>query len=148
MPFDKFPFLEWINAEYAYTANYRWQRGSQQFEVLEDIPDLGNFIENGNTHAINGQLDMETLYKYVGLVKKKKGRAAAKGKDERGKGVPSPEDEGDKSQDRRAQALGANGADQNAGGTTKGLSGGDKALNTGIGLLTAIKKSAVQLSGR
>ncbi len=150
LPFDKFPFLDWIKAEYSYTANFTWQRGSQQFAVLEDIPDLGNYIENGNTHAINGTLDMENLYKYVGLTKKKKGRVRkGSSKADRSKGLPSADDEGDskgrgQEDDKGRAQLGPAGGGAGAAGqdtgTTKGLSGADRALNSGIGLLTAIKR--------
>ncbi|WP_299147601.1 cell surface protein SprA [uncultured Dokdonia sp.] len=132
LPFDKFPFTEWITATYAYTANYRWQRGSQQFQVLENIPEIGNSVENTNTHAINGTLDMEKLYKYVGLNKKKKKRATAS----RPRGLPSPEDDRKTSDRQRKQAQ-----DQDA--SSGSLSGSDKALNTGVSLLTAIKRVQV-----
>ena len=73
LPFDKFPFLDWItNTTYSYTASYTWQRGSQQFQTLDGIPDLGNSVENRNTHAINSTLEMDKLYKYIGLTKKTK----------------------------------------------------------------------------
>ncbi len=129
LPFNKFPFAEWITATYAYTANYRWQRGSQQFQVLDNIPEIGNSVENTNTHAINGSLDMEKLYKYVGLTKKKKKRPTSA----RPRGLPSPEDDRD-AKIREDKAAG------DSNGSTDGLSGSDKALNTGVGLLTAIKR--------
>ncbi len=134
LPFDKFPFLEWATATYSYTANYRWQRGSQQFQVLDDIPEIGNSIENSNTHAINGVLDMEKLYKYVGLTKKKKKNS----KNTRSRSLPSPDD------DRRQSRgnIGKEGDDSKEEQTT-GLSTSDKALNTGVSLLTAIKRIQV-----
>ncbi len=131
LPFDKFPFLNWISSTYSYTANYRWQRGSQQFQTLEGIPDLGNSVENANTHAINGTLEMDKLYKYIGLTKKKKTRGNLR---DRGKGVPDPNDDG-------KEGLTRGGAQENQ--STSSLSGGDKALNTGIGLLTALKRVQV-----
>ncbi len=152
LPFEKVPFLSWITAEYSYTANFRWQRGSQQFDNLEiqnpdgsieQVPDLGNFIENGNTHAINGTLDMENLYKYVGLVKKTKQRAGVQSRAERSRGVPSADDEGEKDKTKSNSLSGgqnAAGDSSQEEGTTNGLSGSDKALNTGIGLATALKR--------
>ncbi len=130
LPFDKFPFLDWItNATYSYTANYTWQRGSQQLQTLEGIPDLGNSVENRNTHAINGTLEMDKLYKYVGLTKKEKKRNS---RGSRERGIPSPTDEG----------KGKEGADKDEASSSS-LSGSDKALNTGIGLLTALKRVQV-----
>jgi hypothetical protein len=38
LPFDKFPFLSYINANYTYTANFNWQRASQQFNQLGQHP--------------------------------------------------------------------------------------------------------------
>src|SRR5699024_9891646 len=35
LPFDKFPFLKFINAQYSYTGNFQWQKGS---EILKDLP--------------------------------------------------------------------------------------------------------------
>lgn len=129
LPFAKFPFLEWINTTYSYTANYRWQRSSQQFQTLEDIPNLGNSVENTNQHAIVGGFEMDKLYKYVGLTKKKKQRASARPRE-----LPSPDDGGD----GRVGLSKRGGAQRDdAGGP---LSTGDKAYNAGIGLLTAIKR--------
>jgi cell surface protein SprA len=78
LPFDKFPFLAFAKANYTYTSNFNWTRNQQQFAQLEDIPDLGNSIQNANTHRINGTLDLDKLYKYVGLEKKKFGATASK----------------------------------------------------------------------
>jgi len=78
IPLDKFPFLAFAKATYTYTADFNWQRNSQQFQQLEGIPNLGNSVQNANTHRINGNLDLSKLYTYVGLEKKKFGAAARK----------------------------------------------------------------------
>ena len=144
LPFDKFPFLEWINATYAYTASYRWQRGSQQFQTLDAdgdgmLDNLGNAIENTSTHAINGTFDMDKLYRYVGLTKKSKRRNNSASRT-RGNNLPSPDDAGGRegSLDARAQKI-----QEDRASTSNNLSGSDKAINTGIGLLTAIKRIQV-----
>jgi len=129
LPFEKFPFLDWATATYSYTANYRWQRGSQQFQVLEDIPELGNTIENTNTHAINGVLDMEKLYKYVGLTKKKKNN----NKTSRPRALPSPDDD-------TSRAIGEKPKSGDSELKTTGLTTSDKAYNLGVALLTAVKR--------
>ncbi len=139
LPFDKFPFTEWINATYAYTASYRWQRGSQQFQTLDAdgdgvLDNLGNAIENTNTHAINGTFEMDKLYKYIGLTKKSKKRTAPRA---RGGRLPSPDDDGISARERKIKEDEA----QNNSGNS--LSGSDRALNTGIGLLTAVKRIQV-----
>lgn len=129
LPFDKFPFLDWIsNTTYSYTASYTWQRGSQQFQTLDGIPDLGNSVENRNTHAINSTLEMDKLYKYIGLTKKTKGGRSIK---DRLGNLPSPEDE--ENSKGRASLTSRN-------SNSSSLSGADKALNAGVGLLTAVKR--------
>ena len=137
LPFDKIPFLTWINGTYSYTANYRWQRGSQQFEVLDGIPDLGNSIENGNTHAFNGTLEMDRLYKYLKLTKKTKQRAGVRSRADRSRNVPSADDKGGNA----GSALAGGNEKENAqGGSTKGLSAGERAYNGFISILTALKQ--------
>ncbi len=137
LPLDKVPFLSWITGTYSYSANFRWQRGSQQFEVLENIPDLGNSIENGNTHAFNGTLEMDKLYKYLKLNKKTK-RNTATSRADRSQGVPSADDNGNS---RLSARGGDNSRDQTQQqGSTKGLSGGDRAYNGLIAVLTALKR--------
>lgn len=76
LPFDKFPFLAFAKADYTYTSNFNWQRNQQQFLDLEGIPNLGNSISNSNSHVLNGSIDFEKLYRYVGFEKKKFGIAA------------------------------------------------------------------------
>uniref|UniRef100_UPI0036D223EC T9SS outer membrane translocon Sov/SprA n=1 Tax=Salegentibacter chungangensis TaxID=1335724 RepID=UPI0036D223EC len=71
VPFEKVPVLSFIKATYSYTGDFQWQRGSKIYEELEGIPDIGNSVQNSNTHQINASLDMPALYKYVGLVEKK-----------------------------------------------------------------------------
>lgn len=140
LPFDKFPFTKWIKATYAYSANYRWQRGSQQFQTLDAdgdgvLDNLGNAIENTNTHAINGTFEMEKLYRYLGLTKKSKNRNIPRG---RGNNLPSPGD------DRRGLGIPARGrGDRGSGSGASTLSSSEKTYNTAIGLLTAVKRIQV-----
>ncbi len=76
LPFDKFPFLAFAKANYSYTADFNWTRNQQQFLDLGDIPNLGNSISNANNHVLNGTLDFEKLYKYIGFEKLKFGAEA------------------------------------------------------------------------
>ncbi|WP_410503931.1 cell surface protein SprA [Nonlabens sp. Hel1_33_55] len=78
LPLEKFPFLAFAKATYTYTADFNWQRNSQQFAQLDGIPNLGNSVQNANTHRINGNLDLSKLYTFAGLDKKKFGAAARK----------------------------------------------------------------------
>ncbi len=78
LPFYKIPTLGFLRSTYAYTGSFQWQKGSDINSNLEiENPDgtftnyeLGNSIQNANTHNLNTTLNMETLYKYLGLVKK------------------------------------------------------------------------------
>ncbi|MDC1496193.1 hypothetical protein N8136_03040, partial [Flavobacteriaceae bacterium] len=54
LPFAKFPFLNFINAQYSYTANFEWQRGG---EALRQVAgEEMNTVQNGNTHNITAGL--------------------------------------------------------------------------------------------
>lgn len=73
LPLNKIPTFSFIDATYQYSGNFQWQKGSDLYGELEfegNTYDLGNNIQNANTHNINANLDMKKFYKYVGLVKK------------------------------------------------------------------------------
>ena len=132
LPFNKVPFLAFAKATYSYTADFQWNRGSQQYQILEDIPDLGNSIENANTHAINGTLDMGRLYKTLGLEKKVVATSRVTSRKDRIAAVPTLGGQGEEQSEPEEQG-------RNSGS----LSGVDKAKNTAIGLLTGIKRIQV-----
>ncbi|MDT0686284.1 cell surface protein SprA [Autumnicola psychrophila] len=90
LPLDKIPVLRFIKATYSYTGDFQWQRGSKIYEDLEGIPDIGNSIQNSNSHQINASLNMQNLYDYVGLVEKKK-TPQRRSIRERSAGVPTPD---------------------------------------------------------
>ncbi|MGB5942407.1 MAG: cell surface protein SprA [Leeuwenhoekiella sp.] len=124
LPLDKIPFLGFVDATYSYSADYEWNRGSNQLQTLGDIPNLGNTISNANIHALNGVLDMSTFYNSIGL-KKITGRKAPVSREERELAVPT---------------LGNTPRQQDAGNS---LSGGQKAANFFIGLLTGVKRITI-----
>ena len=71
LPFQYIPLLSFIDANYVYTGNFNWQRGSEALsEVVseEGIP-LGivNTIQNNNTKALTGSLSFAKLYSVFGL---------------------------------------------------------------------------------
>jgi len=73
LPLNKIPTLSFINATYQYSGDFQWQKGSDLYGDLEvdgQTYDLGNTIQNANTHNLNTTLDMNKLYKYIGLTKK------------------------------------------------------------------------------
>ncbi|SDS34212.1 protein involved in gliding motility SprA [Polaribacter sp. KT25b] len=80
IPLNKFPFLSFMKADYAYTADFDWQVSSQDETIVEQI---GNVIQNANTHNINTTLTFDKLYKQIGFEKlllTKTQRKNAKGK--------------------------------------------------------------------
>src|SRR5690606_18270366 len=126
LPFDKIPTFSFINATYAYIGDFQWQKGSDLYGDLEldgQTYDLGNSIQNANTHNINSTFDMNKLYKYIGLVKKPITRARTTNAN-RG-GPPGVGENNPVQVNRKSQA------------TTK-------LLNAGVDILTSIKR--VQLN--
>ena len=80
LPLDKFPFLAFLKADYAYTADFDWQVSSQDQEIATQI---GNAIQNANTHNLNTTLTFDKIYKSIGFEKlllTKSQRKNAKGK--------------------------------------------------------------------
>ncbi|WP_298314297.1 cell surface protein SprA [uncultured Aquimarina sp.] len=130
IPFNKVPLFKFMRATYSYSADFQWTKGSEALKNLEGIPDLGNTIQNANVHTVNGSLDMSTLYKYVGLTKKKPGRNKAKKK----KTAKAGEEK-----DGSKPAL-AGAKKKRTKKKSSKLTVGDKVLNTAIGLVTAVKK--------
>lgn len=132
LPFDKFPFLAFAKANYTYTSNFNWTRNQQQFIQLDGIPNLGNTIQNANTHRINGTLDLDKLYKYVGLEKKKFGAAANAVARSRGNA---------RSRSRKPPGQ----PEEKAGDAPKipKKNFGNKAYNTLIGIVTSVKRAQI-----
>lgn len=71
LPFDKIPLLNFVQSNYSFTGDFQWQKGSEILRNLEDIPNIGNTIQNSSTHQINNTFAMSRLYNYLGLKKKK-----------------------------------------------------------------------------
>jgi cell surface protein SprA len=74
LPLDKIPFLAFIKSNYNYTGIYNWQRPSLALRTIEDnvtgeLYNLGNTIQNSGAHRLNTTFNMDSLYKYIGLVK-------------------------------------------------------------------------------
>ncbi len=72
IPFNKIPILDFIDATYGYTADFDWQAPSKSY-----ISQIGNTIQNANTHSLNASLNMTKFYRKTGildLAKKKKKR--------------------------------------------------------------------------
>ncbi|MDA0178288.1 cell surface protein SprA [Mesoflavibacter profundi] len=129
IPFSKIPTLNFIKATYSYSGLYQWQKGSDLFgeiyyEADDSYYDLGNSISNGNTHNINSTLDMNKLYKYLGIAKKRNVRRGNKvSRVSRNSAPPS------KNQENPAKPV-----------AKKGDGFASKLGNFGIGLLTSVKR--------
>ena len=122
LPFEKIPVLRFVKATYSYTGDFQWQRGSRIYQQLENIPNIGNSVQNSNTHQINASLNMQDLYNYIGLVEKKAANAP-KSIQERSRGVPT---------------LGPPGADEQEE-ALKPEPKGNKGYNTFVSIVTGIK---------
>ncbi|MDN3491086.1 cell surface protein SprA [Winogradskyella sp. APC 3343] len=127
LPLYKIPVLSFLKTTYAYSGAFQWQKGSDLYEdlIIDGATyNLGNSIQNSNTHNINSTLNMETLYKTLGLVKKGKQNTRGRG---RTTGAT-----------RRSAALTDN-KDDNAEDPNK-LSTGQKAYNTVLDIVTMVKR--------
>ncbi len=75
LPISYFPFLDFIDANYSYSGNFNWQKGS---DILNNVIDeLGNklgrvnTIQNSNNQSFNLSLNFEKLYRSLKLDNKK-----------------------------------------------------------------------------
>lgn len=68
LPFDKIPFLDFINAQYSYTSNFDWQRGGDA--LIEVAGENINMVQNANTHNLTANLGMQRFYDFLGLKKR------------------------------------------------------------------------------
>ncbi|WP_374505490.1 cell surface protein SprA [Flavobacterium sp.] len=74
LPINKIPLFSFVKANYSYTADYSWQRASEALSKIDiggTTYNLGNTIQNANSNNVNATLNMETLYRYLGLTKSK-----------------------------------------------------------------------------
>ena len=137
IPLSKIPTLSFLKATYSYSGQFQWEKGSDLFGDLvgnDGITyDLGNSISNGNTHNINSTLDMNKLYKHVGLTKKRVvGKSTKNERLKRGSaGMPPGADS--KENDKKAPAK------KSSGFATK-------LTNAGIDILTSVKRIQVNYS--
>ena len=71
IPLRLIPFLSFIDANYNYTGDFSWQRGSNAMAAVtnENSQQLGqiNTIQNANTKTLTGSISFNRLYKILGL---------------------------------------------------------------------------------
>nr|WP_310555739.1 cell surface protein SprA [Flavobacterium sp.] len=85
LPINKIPALAFIKSDYTFTGDYNWQRASLALESIDGF-NLGNTIQNANSHKLNTTFNMDAFYKYIGLTKSKaKNLGPTKGKE-----IPQP----------------------------------------------------------
>lgn len=88
IPLNKIPTFSFLNATYAYTGDFNWQRGS---DVLQEVSgERLNTIQNANTHTLNATLDMTKFYKYIGFVRKRKNNRKVNTRDANGRSLTPP----------------------------------------------------------
>ncbi len=81
IPINKIPLFSFIKANYSYTGDYSWQRASNALSEIEiggTTYNLGNTIQNANSHNLNTSFNMDSFYSYLGL--KKANKSAPKNK--------------------------------------------------------------------
>ena len=66
LPLDKIPFLNFVKADYSYTADFDWQVSSQDETIVAQI---GNVIQNANTHNLNTNWSFEKIYRAINFEK-------------------------------------------------------------------------------
>lgn len=129
LPLDKIPFLAFLNSDYSYTGDYSWQRATDAFSNVDYNGvnyQLGNTIQNANTHNLSTTITMDVLYKYLGLVTRKKtpqGTLSAK---------PQPGQKVERNKELTAKELKEQDED-----------GGSAALDALINLVTMVKTANV-----
>ena len=88
LPLEKLPMFKFLKSTYSYTGDFQWQKGSDALRSVDEYDDfgvptgntfnIGNSIQNAQTHSLNASLDMKKLYKYIGVEKKNFKRTFAK----------------------------------------------------------------------
>ncbi len=59
LPFQYFPYIDFLSGELAYTGSYNWTANSTAMDITED---LGNLAQNANTKNATGSINFNTLY--------------------------------------------------------------------------------------
>ncbi len=168
LPFDKFPYFRFVKATYTYQGDFQWTKTSDLFNQIDitlrdgttNTYRLGNTIQNSSSHRVNSTLDMNNLYRYLGLTKITPRSKAQKARRESQRNAASDKNggntrgqAGDKGNDARTaredgpSILGGQGGQGQQGGPNANqsqLTAGDKAKNTVVDIVTMVKR--VQLN--
>jgi len=122
IPINNISWFDFVNATYSYTADFDWQAASSSY-----VDDIGNTIQNANTHTFSTDLDMTKLYKRTGILdlakkkaKRPKKKKAVKGESKEKKiAAPRP----------KSRII-----------KTKNKTGGQKVLQGLVDVVTSVKK--------
>lgn len=81
LPLSKLPALSFLKSTYTYNGTFNWQRSTDALSSVsrdtngdgidDTVFQLGNMLQNSSSHKLNTTLNMDLLYKYVGLGPKK-----------------------------------------------------------------------------
>lgn len=134
LPLEKLPFLRFVRAQYSYTGDFMWTKGSEILRGLDNIPNLGNTVQNSSTHNLNASLTMSRLYSYLGLEKK-----VARGNTNNSQNRLNARRRGNSLEQVAKQ-------EKTKTKQPSELSTKDKAVNTLIGLITAVDRVQVNYS--
>ncbi|WNW01027.1 cell surface protein SprA [Tenacibaculum sp. HL-MS23] len=75
LPLSKLSYLNFLSADYSYTADFDWKASSQSNLDLPNgdnvsyVDVVGNMIQNANTHNLNTNIDFGRFYKTLKLDK-------------------------------------------------------------------------------
>jgi cell surface protein SprA len=104
LPLNKLPLLSFLNVTYVYNGTYQWQKRSEAMANINGF-DLGNTVQNTNSHQVNTTVDMKRLYKTLGITKLQKkllGKSKAKKKRKKKKNL-SANKEGDDKKNKKKE---------------------------------------------
>ena len=124
IPINKIPIFDFINATYQYKADFDWQAPSQSF-----VEQIGNIIQNNNTHSLSADLDMRKFYKRTGILDLAKPRRKKKKKAKNNK----------KTTNSKAKLANTAKPTPTRNNTNK-QTGGQKALQSFVDVITSVKK--------
>jgi len=99
LPLKKMPLLNFINATYVYNGTFQWQKRSEAMADIDGF-DLGNTIQNSNSHQLNVNLDMKKLYKELGITDFQKRMLGKKGRKKKTKKKKKKKKENEKDTDK------------------------------------------------
>jgi len=165
LPLEKLPMFSFLKSNYSYTGDFQWQKGSDGLTAVAEQDEfgvdtgrtfnLGNSVQNAQTHDLNASMDMKRFYKYIGLEKKnfkktyarklrpKKDRKAKKL--ERFKSKDSLSESKQIKVDKKIKTLTEQLGEIRAKSKTKPKANlSNKLFNFGVGVVTSVKKIQVK----